>query len=223
MVGGGAQHLGLVLAVRVDRARDEGGLGAEGQRDRVERVVERAERGRLGDLALLAGRRVLALGQPVDLVVEQQDLDRHVAAQRVDQVVAADRQGVAVAGHDPDREVGARQREPGGERRRAAVDAVDAVGVHVVGEAARAADPGDEDDSLRRQPQLGQELLDRGEDRVVAAARAPARLLVGGEVLLGQRLGGRPLPLPLTVPAHSRSGSPRRAPRRRSAGPSTLV
>ena len=47
--------------------------------------------------------------------------------------------------------------------------------------------PGDEHDPLRRQPELGQELLDRGEDRVVAAAGAPARLLVGGEVLLGQR------------------------------------
>src|SRR5204862_317516 len=73
------------------------------------------------------------------------------------------------------------------ERRRAAGDAVDAVGAHVVGEPARAADPGHEDDLLGRGPELGQELLDRGEDRVVAAAGAPPGLLVGGEVALRER------------------------------------
>ena len=65
-----------------------------------------------------------------------QDRQVHVAAQRVDQVVATDRQHVAVAGDDPHVEVGARQRDAGGDRRRAAVDAVHAVGVHVVREAA---------------------------------------------------------------------------------------
>ena len=48
------------------------------------------------------GRRILALGQAVDLVVEQDDLQVDVAADGVDQVVAADRQAVAVAGDDPD-------------------------------------------------------------------------------------------------------------------------
>ena len=102
---GPAEGLHHVLAVHVVGPGHEGGLGAEGQAERVERVVERAERRRLGDLAHLRGRRVLALGQAVDLVVEQQDGDVHVAAQGVDQVVAADRQRVAVAGDDPDVEV----------------------------------------------------------------------------------------------------------------------
>src|SRR3954452_19233780 len=35
-----AQHRGQVLAVRVDGASDEGGFGAEGERDRVERRVD---------------------------------------------------------------------------------------------------------------------------------------------------------------------------------------
>ena len=85
-------------------------LGAERERHRVEGCVERAERRRLGDLADLRGGGVLALGQAVDLVVEQQDLEVDVAAQRVDQVVAADRQRVAVTGDDPDRQVLARRR-----------------------------------------------------------------------------------------------------------------
>ena len=64
--------------------------------------VDRAERRRLRLQAQRRRRRVLALGQAVDLVVEQDDLQVHVAPQRVDHVVAADRQAVAVAGDDPD-------------------------------------------------------------------------------------------------------------------------
>jgi hypothetical protein len=97
-----------VRAEDVDAARDERAAGAERQRDRRERVVDRAERRALGDLALLAGRRELALGQPVDAVVEHQDLEPDVAPHRVDEVVAADRHRVAVAGDHPDVEV----REP---------------------------------------------------------------------------------------------------------------
>ena len=96
---------------------------AERDRHRVERGVERTERRRLGDLADLAGRRVLTLGEAVDLVVEHDDLQAHVAAQRVDQVVAADRQHVAVAADHPHVEVGARQRDPGRHRGRPPVDA----------------------------------------------------------------------------------------------------
>ena len=129
-----------------------------------------------------AGGRVLALGQAVDLVVEQQHLDVHVAAQGVDEVVAADREAVAVAGDDPHLQVGVGQPQAGGEGRCAAVDGVEAVGVHVVGEAAGAADPGDERHLLARHADGGERLLHLGEDRVVPAAGAPADLLVGLEV-----------------------------------------
>src|SRR5690606_25417446 len=73
----------------------------------------------------------------------------------------------------------------GGDGGRTSVDGVHAVGVEVVGEAAGAADAGDEDDVLAAQPEVGQEGLDGLEDGVVAAAGAPADLLVGGEVLAG--------------------------------------
>src|SRR4029453_14813100 len=105
---------------------------SDGQRQRVERVVQGTHRGGLGDLALLGGRRVLPLGQPVDPVVEQQDLHVDVAPQGGDQVVAADRQRVAVTGHHPDRQVRPGGGDTGGDRRRAAVDRVHPVGVHVV-------------------------------------------------------------------------------------------
>ena len=137
-------------------------------------------------LPSLGRRRVLPLREPVDAVVEEEDLEIHVATQRVDEMVAADRQGVAVTRDDPDREIRSRHGEAGRDRRRAPVDRVHPVGLHVVREARRAADPGDEDDPLALEAELGHEALDDVEDRVVAAARAPANLLVRLEVLGGQ-------------------------------------
>src|SRR5438045_4509935 len=61
-----------------------------------------------------------------------------------------------------------------------------AVRLHVVREACGAADPGDEDDLLARQAELRHEALQSGQDGVVAAAGAPADLLVGLEVLRGE-------------------------------------
>ena len=187
MGGRGAQHRRQVVLVGVERARDERRAGAERERDRVERRVGRAERRRLGDLAELAGRRGLALRQPVDAVVEEQDLDRDVAAQRVDQVVAADRERVAVAGDDPHREVGAAPRR-GRSRAPARGRGCRASRRCSCSRRSGPAQPIPEMNTVRSggMPELGQEALHRGEDRVVAAARAPARLDRRLEVGLGQ-------------------------------------
>src|ERR1700737_4781773 len=105
----------------------------------------------------------------------------------MDEMVAADRQRVAVAGDHPHAQLRPRHLQSGGDCRRAAMDAVKPVGVHVIREAAGAADAADEDDLLPRQPQLGHQLLHRGEDGEVAAPRAPAHFLIGDEVLLAER------------------------------------
>ncbi len=183
----GGQHLGEVGAVGIHRPRHEAGLGAQRQRDRIEGGVDRPRRGRLGANSLLGGGGVLTLGEPVDPVVEEHDGDVHVAPQRVNQVVAADAQRVAVAGHHPDRQVVAGHRDPGGQRRRPAVDRVHAVGVDVVGESRRAADARDDHGVLALDAQLRHQPLEGGQHGVVAAARTPTHLLVGGEVLAVQR------------------------------------
>ena len=87
--------------------------------------------------------------------------------------------------------VGVGQLEARRDRGRAAVDRVEPVRVHVVREAARAADAGDEHRVLRGRPEARQGALHGREDRVVAAARAPANLLIGSEVLAGVFLLGR--------------------------------
>ena len=153
---------------------------------RHDRRVDRAHRRRLRPLAELGRRRRLALGQPVDPVVEHDQVDVDVPAHRVDDVVAADRQRVAVAGDDPDHQVRAGGLEASRERRRAAVDRVEAVRVHVVRQPAGAADARDEHDVLLLVAEVGHDLLGLGEDRVVAAAGAPADFLVGHEVLPGE-------------------------------------
>ena len=60
------------------------------------------------------------------------------------QVIAADRQAVAVTGYDPDVEVGVGELEPGCECRSAAVNRMEAIGIDVVGKSGCAADAGDE-------------------------------------------------------------------------------
>src|SRR3982074_2700292 len=63
-------------------------------------------------------------------------------------------------------------------------EGVEAVGVHVVRKAARAADSRDEHDVLLGDPQIGHGLLHRAQDGVVPAPGAPAHVLVGLEILL---------------------------------------
>jgi hypothetical protein len=75
-------------------------------------MIDGTERRALGDLARLRRGRVLPLGEAVDAVVEQQDGEVDVAPQRVDEVVATDRQRVAVTGDDPHVEVGAATATP---------------------------------------------------------------------------------------------------------------
>ena len=94
---GAVEHRGHVLLERGHRPGDEARLGADRHAGRVDRVLDRAVGARLGALADLGRRRVLPLGQAVDAVVDEQDVDVDVAAQRVQEVVAADRQGVAIS------------------------------------------------------------------------------------------------------------------------------
>src|SRR5690606_15265429 len=104
------------------------------------------------------------------------------------EVIAADGKSVAVTRGHPDCEVGVGNLDPGGEGGRSAMNGVKSVRIHVVGEAAAAADPADPHDVVGGNAELGHHLLDVGQDAVVTAARAPADILVRLEVFLGEVL-----------------------------------
>ena len=176
------EDIGQVL-VHVDATGDEAGAGTEREGAGTGRAVDRSERRRRRARADPAGRRILAFRKAVYLIVEKQYLAVEVAAEHVHRMVAADRQRIAVAGDDPHVELGIGELDAGREGRCAAVDGVEAVGLHVVGETRRAADAGDEHDILRPNAELRHRPLNRLQHGIVAAAGAPAHLLVGREIL----------------------------------------
>src|SRR5260370_581081 len=71
--------------------------------------------------------------------------------------------------------------------RRATVNRVEAIGVHVIREAARAADAGDDDKIFLLDSKFRENGLHGGENRVVTAAGAPAHFLVGLKILFCER------------------------------------
>ena len=209
VVQGGRRHDLLVeLELHVQRAGEEGALGAQHKRARVERVLDGAVGRGFRDRAELGGRRILPLGQAVDLVVEEDDVDVDVAPDGVDEMVAADGEGIAVAAGLPDRQPGIRHLDAGGDRRGAAVDAVEPVGVHIIRKAGGASDAGHHHVAflivIERLAHLGERALQRGQHRVVAASGAPADLLVAFEILESQCCHNPTSPFEWPRPTRSR-------------------
>ncbi len=133
----------------------------------------------------------MALGETVDAVVEQENFDADVASEHVDGVIAADGKSVTVTGGDPDFEIGADGFDARGDRGRTAVNGMEAEGVHVIGEAAGAANAGHDHEIFALDAELGEHGLYGGENGIVAAAGTPADFLVGLEVFFGERRYGR--------------------------------
>src|SRR6185312_4476679 len=180
------ERLLQVPDIAVERARNERGAGRERHPNRVERLLGRAVRRRLRDLPELGCRRELALGQPVNPVVEEDDVEVDVPSHGMQQVVPADAEPIAIASDDEHGQLWTGRLETSRQRERPAVDAVKAVRLDVVGEAAGAPNPTNEDDVLLRDLEVGKHLLHLGEDGVIAAAGAPTYLLVGHKILAGE-------------------------------------
>lgn len=91
----------------------------------------------------------------------------------MDEMVAADGQGIAIAhGHDHP-QFGLAQLEPGGKGQGPAVQGVQAVEIHVAGNARRTADARDHDQVFFVQAHAVDRVQQGVEDDAVAAARAP--------------------------------------------------
>src|SRR5258708_14030992 len=118
----------------------------------------------------------------------------------MNRVIPTDRKRVAVAGGAPDFQLRGNRLDARGHCRRAAVNRVKTKGIHIIREAAGAADPGNDDEVFALDAQLRKNGLHSGEDRVVSAAGAPAYFLVGLKIFFRQRRG-------LRRRAHPRSSS----------------
>src|SRR5713226_5715887 len=104
----------------------------------------------------------------------------------MNQMVAANRKAVAIARNNPYIQLWSGHLQPSCNRRCAAMDRMEAVSVHVVGEAARTSDAGNEHGVVARHTQLRHYFLHRSQDRVVTASGTPAYFLVGDEILAGK-------------------------------------
>src|SRR2546428_2397153 len=127
-----------MLLEDVHRAGHKGGFRADRRGLGIERAIERAEGSGLRLLVEFGSRGILSLRQTIDAVVEKEDLDTDVAAEHVDGVVAADGEGVTVAGGYPDFQVWVDGLDSRGDGGSAGMNGVKAEPVHVVGEAAGA-------------------------------------------------------------------------------------
>src|SRR3979409_2352863 len=97
-------------------------------------------------------------------------------------MVSTDTKRVAVTSHHPHHEVWPRYLQPSGNRRRASVNGMKAIRVHVVGKTARTANPRNEDDIFLRNTQFRKNLLHLGEDRIITTPWAPADVLIRGKI-----------------------------------------
>ena len=94
------------------------------------------------------------------------------------EVVAADGKAVAVAAYLPYGHLGVGHLEACGDCCRTAVDGVETVGVHIIGQTRAAADARDYRYAVRGHAEFGHCLVERVKNGVVAAARTPAYTLV---------------------------------------------
>ena len=139
----------------------------------------------LGYGSELGGRRILPLGEAVDLIVEEDDVYVYVAAYCVDEVVSAYGERIAVSASLPYGEGRVGYLDSGADCRCPSVNAVETVGIHIIWQ------PGGATYSryynisflivsqgfghIRKRP------LQRGEDTVVATSGAPSDFLVAFE------------------------------------------
>ncbi len=174
------------LGVDIHATGKESSLGADGEFARIERILVGALRRSLGLRATEGAGRELTLGHAVDTVVEQDQVDVDVTTAGMDEVVATDGGAVAVAGDHPHAEVRVGQLHASGGSGSTTVDAMETIGVHIVGEARGAADAADDNDVFLLLTQLRENVLNGLQDGVVTTTGAPFHHLIACKIFFSQ-------------------------------------
>ncbi len=129
----GCEHYLLVERdLDIQAAGKERPASPKHERTGNERLLDSPVRRGLGDRPELGGGAVLPLGEAVDLVVEQYQVDVHIAPYGMDEMVAADSKRVTVAARLPHAERGVGELDAGADGGSPAVNAVEPVGGHVI-------------------------------------------------------------------------------------------
>src|SRR5258708_6836694 len=183
-------QLGEMISLTTEATRHERRSRGQCQRNRIDRRLDVAKRHALGLHANAASWRSLACGQAIDLVVHDDVEQVHVAAHRMDEMVAADPKTVAVAARHHYSEFMIGKLQSGGHRQRPAVQSVHAIGIHVPGEVGGTADAADCYDVMVRYAQLDQGFLYRREHAKIAASRTPVGIDFAFQIRHGQLLTG---------------------------------
>src|SRR5690606_33116543 len=199
-----------VLDVTRKALSDKAATAGQRQGQRTDGVLCSAVGRRLGLEALAAGRRGLARGEAVDVVVHDDIGDVDVAPAGMNKVSHADAVPVAVAAGGDHHKIAVGNLDRLSHRERTPVHRVKRVGAKVVIELAGATDAGDGHDLMGLKAQVNQRPLHGGDDGEVAATRAPGGRLGVGAIVLNRN--GRQINRP-----PSRSCSPP-APRWRGRG-----
>src|SRR5689334_15693891 len=95
-----------MIRIRINGPCDKSSLSGQSRLNGMDWLFDRAERAGFGTFAKLGRGRVLALGQPINPIIKEEDLNVEVAAQAMDEVVGPDGQPVAIACDNPDGQIG---------------------------------------------------------------------------------------------------------------------
>src|ERR1700754_4598076 len=182
------QHLLQMFRVPVHGAGYKARISPHSKCKGIERMIDAAEWCRLGDLPFLRGGRILPLGQPIDLVVKQQDVQVEIAAQQMDSVIPPNTETIPVARDDPDAQLGTAGLQPRSDSRSTPMDRMHAIGIHIIGKTAATTYPRNNNDVLPGYSQGRHNFLHLGEDDIIPASRAPADLLVCSKIFCRQGL-----------------------------------
>ncbi len=82
------QHLLQMFRIPVHTPGNKTGIRAHGQRQRIKGMVDAAKGRGLGLLVRFGSGRILTLRQPVNLVIEQQDVHIKISAQQMNGMIS---------------------------------------------------------------------------------------------------------------------------------------
>ena len=165
--------------IHIQRTGKERPSGTQYQLSGNEWTLYRTKRTRLADETLGAGRRILTFSQTIDTVIEQADVQVHIAPYLMNEMVSSDSQTVSITTHLPNRQFRMTRFQTRSNGSSTTVNGVKTVCIEIMRHTATAADTGDNSNLMRRNTYLCHRFLQSHTDSVVTATGAETYVLIG--------------------------------------------